>query len=272
ITAQHEGGAKYYRPCRRLIRRPDGKVIGAVTLFQDVTPFKLLEELKSDFLAAVSHEFRTPLTSIAMSADILLQGMIGPLTDGQRELLESVKGDCDRLKKLVEEILALSKLESVRGLEVRDRVDIRRVIEESVATLRLQTQEKRITVDIRIEEGLPAVRGDFQQLCWAVVNLVGNAVRYTDPGGSVSVTVRRVGNMVEVAVADTGKGIPQDALERIFEKFVQLESADDYTPGSVGLGLTIARRVVENHGGRIHAESALGKGSVFRFTIPAMEG
>ena len=172
------------------------------------------------------------------------------------------------MKKLVEELLALSKLQSAETRGKQDIVDIARVIEESVRPLLLALNEKSIALRVDVAPDLPAVTGDFQQLCWVLVNLVGNAIRYTPDGGDIRITAARDGEAILVTVADTGRGIPPEALETIFDKFVQLKQGDDTTPGSVGLGLTIARQVVESHGGAIRAENAPDGGSIFSFTLP----
>jgi len=271
IEVRRDDSTMYFRPRRRVIKDDRGLRVGVVTLFQDVTRFKLLETMKSDFLAAVSHEFRTPLTSITMSVDILLQRMVGELNDEQRDLLEGAGRDCARLKKLVEELLALSRLESVRGGVGEELVDVARVIEESLLTIELPIREKRLLLSRHVAEGIPPVRGNFQQLCWVIVNLAGNAVRYTPEGGGIGISARLDAGKLLVEISDTGRGIPADKLEEIFEPFVQHKVAGDDMPGSVGLGLAIARRVVENHGGEIRVESRLGEGSVFRFWLPLME-
>ena len=268
---EYRNGAQtlYFRPLRRDIVDERGQLEGIVTLFQDVTRFKQLEQLKSDFLATVSHEFRTPLTSINMSIDILQKDVLGSLNERQHDLLAGAKQDCDRLKKLVEELLALSKLQSANARGKSERVDLATVIEESVRPLGLLLDEKHIELGVAVDPFLPAVTGDFQQLCWVVVNLVGNALRYTPEGGTIRVTAERGEEGILVRVSDNGRGIAPEALETIFEKFVQVKLGDDATPGSVGLGLTIARQVVESHGGRIWAESHLERGSTFSFTLPA---
>ncbi len=271
LQLERDGHVSYYRPVRRAVKGGGGAMAGVVTLFQDVTRFKQIQQMKSDFLAAVSHEFRTPLTSISMTVDILQQGLLGPLNERQTDLLEGAKTDTERLKKLVEELLALSKLESARGSVAADPVSLRRVVEDSLRPLRHPIAEKGLDIRVEIADTVPDVRGDFQQLCWVLVNLLSNGVRYSPAGGLLRVSARREGRQVLVAIADQGRGIAAEDLESIFDKFVQIKHPDDVTPGSIGLGLTIARQVVDNHGGRIWAESAPGAGSTFCFTLPVAE-
>ena len=245
-----------------------GVTTGVVTLLQDVTRFKNLDLAKSEFIATVSHELRTPLTSLSMSVDILSQGVLGAVTDKQRELLGAAKDDCERLRKLVKELLDMSKLESGKYETKKEELVLQRIIDDALRPLRLPFREKQIDLEVWTESDLPPVIADAQQMAWVVTNLVNNALRFTESGGRVTVHARRDDATVRVSVSDTGKGIPADAQESIFDKFVQLKGSKETTPGSVGLGLAIAREVVEAHGGKIWVTSEPGKGSTFFFTIP----
>lgn len=260
--------AQYFRPRHRLIPSVTGTPPGVVTLLQDVTRFTQLDRMKSEFLAAVSHEFRTPLTSINMTVDILLQNVLGELNDRQKELLIAAKADTGRLRKLVQELLDLSKLESGQDKLVAVRTDLASIVRDALEPLLLQCETRGITVATDLPADLPALTVDPHKLVWVVTNLVSNALRHTDRGGVILIAATSDAARMRVIVRDTGHGIPADALESIFEPFVQLKSGDESTPGSVGLGLAIARRIVEAHGGQIHAESTLGVGSTFTFTIP----
>ncbi|HAL55906.1 MAG TPA: hypothetical protein DCP63_05385 [Bacteroidetes bacterium] len=258
----------YFRPRQTRIIDEHGNVHGVVTLLQDVTRFKNLDRMKSEFMATVSHEFRTPLTSINMSIDILSQKVLGPVNERQRDLLSTAKDDCERLTKLVKELLDLSRLESGRFEPKREAVSLRALIDEAVRPLRLQFREKAIQLEIDVSEEGGEVPGDQQQLTWVITNLVSNAIRFSQERGTVSISSKPTGTSIRVCVADSGRGIPAEAVEAIFDKFVQVKEATDSTPGSVGLGLAIAKEVVEAHGGKIWVESELGKGSKFFFTLP----
>lgn len=268
LTREEDGEQRFYRPRRRTIRDEQGEATGVVTMLQDVTRFKQLENLKSEFLATVSHEFRTPLTSINMTVDILLNQVLGSLTPRQHELLDGAKQDCERLKKLVEQLLDLSRLESGRADIRRERVRIRDVVDGALRPLLLPMHEKKLELTVDVDERLPPVHGDPEKLQWVVSNLVGNALRYCDEGGAIAIRAVLEGRSIAVSVRDNGRGIPRDALPTIFDTFVQLKDRDETTPGSVGLGLAIARRVVLAHGGVIRAESEPGAGSTFTFTLP----
>jgi NtrC-family two-component system sensor histidine kinase KinB len=258
----------FYRPKVTTIYDSEGSVYGMLTLLQDVTQFKELDRMKSDFIATLSHEFRTPLTSINMSVDILNQGILGPLNERQRELINSTREDCFRLTKLARELLQLSKLESGK-LELRnEQINLFSVIEFSLKSLQLQFNEKNVRLVTDVPAELPQLIADEQQISWVITNLVTNALKYTDAGGTVTVRARDQGDSILVDVIDTGHGIARENLDRIFDKFVQVKRASDSTPGSVGLGLAIAKEIVELYGGRIWAESEPGRGSTFSFLLP----
>jgi len=258
----------YFRPRQAQIVDEHGNVQGVVTLLQDVTRFKDLDRMKSEFIATVSHELRTPLTSLSMGIDILSQGVVGAVNQRQRELLIAAKDDSERLRKLVKGLLDLSKLESGKYEMKKEFVDFRRLVAEAVRPLRLPFEEKQIQLEFDVPERLPSLFADPHQLIWVVTNLLSNALRFTDSGGSVHLTAKEEEDRLLVTVSDTGYGIPREHQETVFDKFVQVKSPTDTTPGSVGLGLAIAREVVEAHGGRIWLESTVGVGSKFFFTLP----
>jgi len=258
----------YFRPKLTRVLDSEGRLYGVLTILQDVTQFKELDRMKSDFIATLSHEFRTPLTSINMSVDILNQELLGPLNERQKELIASTKEDVQRLTKLARELLQLSKLESGRFQFKNEELNIRSLIEATTKTLQIQFQEKNVRLLTDIPDDLPTLVADEQQLSWVINNLVTNALKYTDGGGSVTVRVHRRAADLLFEVEDTGQGIPKEYLDKIFDKFVQIKSASATTPGSVGLGLAIAKEIVEVYGGRIWATSEVGKGSTFSFTLP----
>lgn len=268
FTFTHEQTTFYFRLRQTQIIDEHSNLRGRVTLFEDVTRFKNLDRYKSDFIATVSHEFRTPLTSINMTIDILEQEILGPLSLRQRELLENAKADCERLTKMVKELLDMSRLESPQRTMNREMINLHHVVETALKPLELPFREKQITLTMAIPNNLPMILGDPLQLGWVLSNLVNNALRYTAANGLVDITAEQIADEVHVRVRDTGRGIPQEALSMIFEKFVQVKAATDTMPGSVGLGLAIARQVVEDHGGRIWVVSEVGIGSTFTFTLP----
>ena len=258
----------YFRPRVSRIHDAEGNVFGLLLVLQDVTQFEELDRMKSDFIATLSHEFRTPVTSINMSVDILGREILGALNDRQKELVESAKEDSQRLAKLARELLQLSRLEAGR-VELRDEhLDIGSVVRSAVRSLQLQFQDKGVLLETDVEEGLPSLVADEQQLSSVITNLASNALKFTGAGGTVTVRARRDRDTITIAVEDTGQGIPREHLDDIFDKFVQVKRSSESTPGSVGLGLAIAKEVVELYGGKIWAESEPGRGSTFTFRLP----
>ncbi|MFZ5515813.1 MAG: ATP-binding protein [Candidatus Zhuqueibacterota bacterium] len=258
----------YYRLCRTKIFDEVSHVQWLVTTLQDVTRFKQLDQMKTEFMATVSHEFRTPLTSINMVIDILLQELLGKLNQQQRDLIASAKNDSERLSKMMKELLDLSKLELGKYKMKISSVNFRELIETAIRPLQLPFQEKGIALEISVDPTLPELAVDQMQITSVIVNLVNNALRYTDTGGRVSIIASLEGDDVQVCVADNGRGIPTESIGSIFDKFVQVKQPADLTPGSVGLGLSIAKERVKMHGGQIWVESKVGRGSQFYFTLP----
>ena len=242
--------------------------MGSVTVLQDVTSFKNLDRLKSEFMAAISHEFRTPLTSINMALDILLKGVRGKLNKNQQELLEDAKKDGQRLKNLVRELLDLSKLEAGKYPFTYTKVRFQELLDYSLDPLHRYIEDKAIKLKLRIDRQIPQFEADYHQLSRVMTNLVENAIQHTSNKGEIIIeAITETGNL-QVCVIDSGEGIPEEAIDLIFDKFVQVKNFQDTESGNIGLGLAIAREIVEAHKGKIWCESKLGKGSRFCFTIP----
>jgi PAS domain S-box-containing protein len=272
LQFNHNGRQIFLRPRVSEIAVPSGGKRGVVLILQDVTQFRELDKMKSDFMAAVSHEFRTPLTSINMSVDILRQKLLGEVTSAQQELLESSKKDCDRLTKMVKDLLQLSKLESGK-LEVKEeRVDLVKIIEAAMQPMQLQFKEKGVVLLFDSEKKVPKFIGDEQQLMWVISNLLTNALRYTNLGGKVEIIASQINKNIRIDVSDTGRGIPPEYIDKIFDKFVQVKQQPDTTPGSVGLGLAIAKEIVDMYGGNISVKSEVNKGTTFTILLPITEG
>jgi two-component system, NtrC family, sensor histidine kinase KinB len=271
IPIELDGEPHYYRPHQTTAAGGVGNLRILVTLFQDVTAYQKLDRMKSDFIATVSHEFRTPLTSINMTIDILAKEVIGRINGRQKELLGSAKEDAERLIKLVKDLLDLSRLESGQYKARKEWIDLKGLAEETLRSLDLVLREKKIELRLQFPAGLPNLWADARQMSWVMANLASNAVRHTPPGGTITIAAARTGGSVRVSVSDTGKGITDQDIGTIFDKFVQVKSPAESTPGSVGLGLAIAKEAVESHGGSIWVESEAGKGSTFFFTLPVEE-
>ncbi len=246
-------------------------VAGVLVLFTDITHFKELDQMKSDFIAKVSHEFRTPLTSMTMSLDILGDELVGALNREQHDIIDTSKDDARRLSKLIRDLLTLSRLESSADTKATEEViDVQQATEQLVRSMQPMYRERKLRLDV---DGMVSGRFKITQEHYVSVlsNLLSNALKYTPSGGSVSISTKWNEQTSELSliVRDTGVGIAPADQERIFEKFVQIKHRDSSTPGSVGLGLAIVREIAARYGGRVELESAVGKGSAFtvRFRV-----
>ena len=228
---------------------------------------KKLDERKSEILATVSHELRTPLTSIKGALSIIAtEGRL----EGEmpREFLEIAQQNTERLIRLIGSLMDLVRIEAGRLVLELKPVDMTRAIRLSWEGLQGIARQKGIEVEIVLPEGLPHIQADEERIKEVLTNLLDNAIKFTPQGGRVKVEVEEKEKELVVTVADTGYGIPLEERERIFEKFYQGRPPDPREPKGLGLGLSIAKAIVEEHGGRIWVESELEKGSRFSFSIP----
>jgi len=238
----------------------------AVLVLHDITELRRLERVRRDFVANVSHEFKTPLTAIQGFAETLLGGALDDKANRKR-FVEIIREHARRLARLTDDLLKLSRIEAGR-LDLESRpVSVAGLVNGCVETARLNAESRGLRIAVELPEGLPPVRGDAVQLDEVLQNLIDNALQYTPSGGRIDVTAYSNGHEVIFTVADTGIGIPESDLERIFERFYRVDAARSREAGGTGLGLSIARHIVDAHGGRIWVESAVGQGSRFRFSI-----
>ncbi len=243
----------------------DGKVIMVITLLEDITKLKKVDEMKSEFVSMVSHEFRTPLTSMSMGINMLLKEKAGSINDDQKELLEVAEEDCQHLSNLVDDLLDLSKMESGEIDLEFENVKVGKIFDASIKPFEQQADEKGIEL-ARDEEIDLEVHADVNKITWVITNLIGNALRYTEEGDRIELHADKKGHKVHIAVSDNGAGIPKEYQHKIFEKFVRAGQDRDSSTGT-GLGLAISKEIVEAHGGRIWVDSEEGKGSTFTFTV-----
>ncbi|HET6399947.1 MAG TPA: ATP-binding protein [Candidatus Kapabacteria bacterium] len=238
---------------------------GILVLFTDITHFKELDQMKSDFIAKVSHEFRTPLTSMTMSLDILGDELVGRLNAEQHDIIGASKADARRLAKLIRDLLTLSRLESVSDVSrAEEEIDVRATIEELLRSMRPMYQERGVALKAN-DSAEGRFRISHEHFTSVLTNLLSNALKYTPQGGTVSIASEWNAPAQELTlrVTDTGIGIAPEDQQRIFEKFVQIKHRDLSTPGSVGLGLAIVREIAARYEGRVELDSTVGKGSTF---------
>ncbi|MCS7285557.1 MAG: GAF domain-containing sensor histidine kinase [Anaerolineae bacterium] len=225
-----------------------------------------LSRFKSELLQNVSHELRSPLTFIKGYVELLKEKSMGPLTPEQEEALEIVSEKTDIMTRLVEEMIVMQKLE--REKLKLEPVSLEEIAHLSVRSATFMAQSAGIEFKIEIPPGLPPVMGDKSRLIQVFDNLINNAIKFSPNGGTITVRLKDMGEYIQAEVEDTGIGIPEDKLDKIFERFYQVDSSSKRQFGGMGLGLAIVKSIVEAHGGKVWARSKLGKGSTFYFVIP----
>jgi two-component system, OmpR family, phosphate regulon sensor histidine kinase PhoR len=247
-----------------------GETSGAVIVLHDITELRKLERVRRDFVANVSHEFRTPLTAIQGFAETLIAGAINDPQNRGR-FLEIILEHSRRLARLTEDLLVLSKMDADRlELEVR-RVSVSQLIESCYETAQRRALEKDLRISLNLPNRLPDIAGDARRLAEVLQNLLDNSIQYTLPGGQIMLSAEALDNEVVFTVSDTGIGIPQADQPRIFERFYRVDVARSREAGGTGLGLAIAKHLIEVHNGRLWVESEVGQGSQFHFSVPIFD-
>ncbi len=266
IVLSDEGGKnKFFIPIYSFIHIPESDFAGMVIVFNDITKFQELDSMKSEFIAKVSHELKTPLTSLGMAVGLMEEGIVGELSPKQKDLLLSMKEDYKRLNKMVFEILELTKIESGSLTLTFEKVDARTLMEHLFKDFGWRADELGIRLSYTIEPGVHPFKGNFDYLLRALENLVANSLKFTHRGGLISIKIDKNENDLVILIADTGIGIGQKQIDKIFDKFYQVDSN---IQGSVGLGLSIVKEIVDLHKGEIRVKSQPGKGSEFIIRLP----
>jgi signal transduction histidine kinase len=241
---------------------------GTVIVLRDVTHEQEIERAKNDIISIVAHELRTPMTSIKGYTDLMLQGAMGLLTEGQQHFLSIVKSNVDRLSRLVSDLLDITRIEA-GSIELElVPMQLAEIVPEVCESVAEAVEERDLTLNVDVTTPIPTVRADRNRIIQVLVNLLSNAYRYTPPGGSIQVSVRPLEDTVLVQIADTGIGIAKEDQKKIFERFYRVEHDLVKKESGTGLGLSIVKSLVELHGGRLWLESELGRGSTFSFALP----
>jgi two-component system, NtrC family, sensor histidine kinase KinB len=261
------GSQKYYKIIAASLETPESGMKGTVIVFNDITKYQELDRMKSEFIAKVSHELKTPLTSMGMALGIFEDGVVGKLSEPQNELIVSMKEDFDRLNRLVYEILEMTKLESNIGRIKFDKFEVHKLAEHISKKFLILAKEKDVRLEVEDQCGGALILGSYDNMISAMENLVSNSLRFTPSRGEIKVLLTRADGSIIIEISDTGIGISSDNLKKIFDKFIQI---DDSAPGSLGLGLSIAKEIIEIHNGEIKAFSDLGKGSTFQIKLPVV--
>jgi two-component system phosphate regulon sensor histidine kinase PhoR len=242
------------------------QVMGWVAVMQDITRFKETERMKSDMILTASHDLRNPVNLTLGALDMLRQSLIG-LTPTQEEVFDLAHIGVRRIETLITDLLDLERVERRVGLELRECAiaDIARTV---ITENRMQAQSKHQTLEADLSDELPPVWGDARRLYQVIANLVSNALKYTPASGRIVVSLRREDDHVLLEVADTGRGIPQEAQARIFERFYRVAGSSSIDVTGAGLGLALVKTIVEQHGGRVWVKSKVGHGTTFSVSLP----
>jgi len=244
------------------------KIEGAVLVFHDITELRRLEKIRQDFIANVSHELRTPISNIKGYAETLIDGAIDD-KDNARDFLKIIYTDAERLSNLVNDILDLSKIESGKLRLNITPCHIKSLVHNTIKAFKKKIDKKHIFCKIEIPENLPEITVDQSMIMQVFFNLIDNAIKYTPEKGTITIDASEIsGNFIDVSIKDTGIGISEKDLPRIFERFYRVDKARSREFGGTGLGLSIVKHIVQSHGGKISVQSTEGRGSTFSFTVP----
>jgi PAS domain S-box-containing protein len=257
-----------------VLKDSEGRVTSSVAVTKDITERKEAErkikeamDLKSQFISTVSHELRTPLTIIKEDIALIMDGAAGRVKSKQREILEMAQRNIDRLARLINDVLDFQKLQSGRAKFNMQNNSINNVIETVYKTMANVVNKNGVELRLLLDNTLPRTTFDNDKITQVLTNLISNAMKFTEKG-SITIATRRIENAIRVSVSDTGCGIKQEDLPKLFQQFQQLSSGGNRKTGGTGLGLVISKDIVEKHGGRVWVESEFGKGTTFHFLLP----
>jgi two-component system phosphate regulon sensor histidine kinase PhoR len=249
-----------------------GNLRGVVAVFHDISDLKRVERIRRDFVANVSHELRTPVTVIKGYAETLLSGALSDDPQRAERFLGIIQNHADRLSSLVRDLLTLSELESGEVSMHPLSVQVEDAVRHALLLVGQRGEEKGVNLEYMGATGAACVKADRSRLDQVLINLLDNAIKYSGQGGTVTVRAVEEGDMVRISVRDSGIGIPDKDLPRLFERFYRVDEARSRDRGGTGLGLSIVKHIVQAHGGSVSVESTQGVGSVFSFTLPKAAG
>jgi NtrC-family two-component system sensor histidine kinase KinB len=248
------------------LRQEGGHSFGTILILQDITYLRDKDRARTNLVATLSHELRTPLTSLALSAELLERS--AGLNGEQQEMVRTIREDIARMGALANELLDLARGEGAAITLQSLPVDLTQLLEAVTRTFARQAEQKQVRLDTDFAQSRAPIRADPIKLSWVVSNLVANALRYTPEGGTIAVSSKLLAQMVRLQVRDTGPGIPPELRAHLFERFAQW-NVNGVAPGAAGLGLAIAKEIVEAHGGRIFVDNVPGSGACFTVELPA---
>ncbi|ADL69457.1 multi-sensor signal transduction histidine kinase [Thermoanaerobacterium thermosaccharolyticum DSM 571] len=259
---------KYYDVTISPIENYKSEISDILLVFHNITEFKELDQVKDDFISIISHEFKTPLTSIMMGTSIILEEKIGTINEKQKSTLLAIEEEGEKLTELVNELIELTKIESGKEVYNFKCCSMFGIVENTIKPLYNIASDKGVNLSHSVDEDLPCVYADPEKISWVLNNLITNALKYTDAGDDISISASIDNNMMQISVKDTGVGIPKEYKDKIFDKFFHTKNGDDFEIKGTGLGLAVVKEIVEAHGGKVWCESDLDVGSNFMFTLP----
>ena len=271
IQVFRDGEEHFFLPEAVPIMDEERRLTGVMLILSDVTRLRKLDEVKSGLISTVSHELKTPLTSIRLAAHALLNEKLGPLTPKQAELVIAARDDSDRLYRIIENLLDIGQLESGRSTVELVPVSPDQVLLNVVEEMRPSYVDRGVSLVLDLPGDIPQVLADRMRLEIVFTNLLSNGLKFTPPGGEVKVSARLNNGSVLFAVEDTGSGIPKESLPHIFEKFFRVPGRGGQ-PSNTGLGLAIVKEIIEAHGSKVEVASTPGEGTKFSFTLAAADG
>jgi len=257
---------KIYQVQSALVRGEDQQPMGVVVIFNDITDIRSIERMKTAFVSTVSHELRTPLTSIKGFISTLLMDEEGFDPETRHEFYTIIDTECDRLTRLISDLLNVSRIEAGRALDLNPKeVELPALIEKVVTAQKSYTSKHNFVIDL---DNLPTIIADEDKVDQILTNLTNNAIKYSPDGGTITIRGRTEDGKVLISVIDQGIGIPKDHLPKVFDRFHRVDNRDTRKVGGTGIGLYLVKHLVEAHGGTIWVESEVGKGSNFTFVLP----
>ena len=243
------------------------KHIGNVILLQNITPYKELDFAKTNFIATVSHELKTPISSIKMSIQLLENRQVGDMNEEQISLVQSIKEDTGRLLKITGELLNMTQVES-GSIQINVMpTDVKEIIEYAVSATKATADQKQIKLEVNLSENLPKVLADTEKAAWVLINLLSNAIRYSYDNSVIYIDVTKEENKLKFSVTDQGQGIPSEYIEKVFDRYFRIPGTQKE---GTGLGLSISKEFIEAQGGEISVKSDLGAGSTFTFSLNSL--
>ncbi len=242
----------------------EAQVIGEVIVLKNITPFHELNEAKTNFIATISHELKTPIAAIKMSLQLLQSSNIGSINSEQQQLIDSIKDDSNRLLKITGELLNMAQVETGNIQLSLQPYSPNDILQYAVEAVKVQAEQKQVSIKVMVQEGIGNVKADKEKTAWVLINLLTNAIRYSYETGEVNIEITKEKDNLLFAVTDHGKGIPPQYTAKIFDRYFQVPGS---SKAGTGLGLAISKEFIEAQGGTIHVESKLGEGSRFYFKL-----